>query len=355
MPTVSEGGSVLEIAMYELYDIVLEQVSWSGIWLVGVVVALMALFAVHTLTVWLSGDPGRAFHRAKTMATISSTAWNTGATGVNAVADAGNMILPAWNVLVEHTVQPLIWTALEVSSVVFFHQHYTGIISEDALPFEGHDCAVAASDYETASAKGLREQWCGDVTAYAEQLGVAQNSGSSVIDNGTTLLMNTPTARRLQSLVAIDRLSSGQSLIGTLPIQPLLDVVGDIAGLIIELVATAADALFDVFYTILGEIAVLVFNMIMTITQMAARVVLQVVQSGMLQSVLRMGVDILIVIVFHVALPLLFAVLDLFMCILNLVQPGTWGVQLQCSKLTQTRTNAYLAAAHESCGAVLGS
>jgi hypothetical protein len=25
-------------------------------------------------------------------------------------------------------------------------------------------------------------------------------------------------------------------------------------------------------------------------------------------------------------------VLDLFMCLLNLMQPGTWGTQLQCSE-----------------------
>ena len=334
MPTVSEEPSIIESALYELYETVLQFATGSGIWLVGVVIALFALYAVHTLTVWLSGDPERAFHSAKMLAGYTSTAWNTAAGAANALADTGNELLPSYNMLVEHTVQPVIWTGLEVASLVFFQQHYEGIITEDVLPFEGHDCGAPLGVDEAASTTHLRDQWCGSVAVYAEQLGVAESTGTAVIDNGTTLLMNTPTARRLQSLVSADLLSSGQSLLGTLPIQPLLDVVDDIAGVIIELVATASDVLFDVIYTILEEVAVLIFNLLMTIARATAQAVMQIVQSGILQSVLKMGIDILMVLIFNVALPLLFGVLDLFMCLVNLMQPATWGPQLECIENT---------------------
>ena len=341
MPTVREEPSVFEVALYEVYETVVNFAVGGGIWMVGVLIALFALYAVHTLTVWLSGDPERAFHNAKIIAGYSSTAWNTAASGANALADTANELLPSYNMLIEHTVQPAIWTGLEISSLVFFHQHYTGMISEDQIPFEGHDCGAHAVAGEDPRNAHLRETWCGNVDAYAAHLGVVKGTGANVIENGTTLIMNTPTARRLQALVESDALSSGKSLIGVLPIQPLLDVVEDISGVIIELVATGADVFFDVVYTILEEVAVLIFNLIMTIARMAAQVMQQIVQSGILQSILKMGADILMVLVFNVALPLLFAVLDLLMCLLNLMQPGTWGQQLQCSEPPrQTRTLA---------------
>jgi len=332
MPSISEAPSVFEAFLYEVYETVVEFATGSGIWLVGVLIALFALYAVHTLTVWLSGDPQRAFHNAKLLAGYTSTGWNTAATAANAVADTANEMLPSYNSLVEHTIQPVIWTGLEVASLVFFQQHYTGMISEDQIPFEGHDCAAPIDANEDATTAQLRAQWCGDVATYAAQLGVVEDTGSSIIDNGTALIMNTPTARRLQSLVEPDKLAKGASLIGVLPIQPLLDVVDDIAGTIIELVATAADVVFDVVYTILEEVAVLIFNLLMTLARVIAQAVMQVVQSGILQSVLKMGLDILMVLVFNVALPLLFGVLDLFMCLVNLMQPASWGPQLQCSK-----------------------
>ena len=332
---------MFEVALYEVYETVVNFAVGGGIWMVGVLIALFALYAVHTLTVWLSGDPERAFHNAKIIAGYSSTAWNTAASGANALADTANELLPSYNMLIEHTVQPAIWTGLEISSLVFFHQHYTGMISEDQIPFEGHDCGAHAVAGEDPRNAHLRETWCGNVDAYAAHLGVVKGTGANVIENGTTLIMNTPTARRLQALVESDALSSGKSLIGVLPIQPLLDVVEDISGVIIELVATGADVFFDVVYTILEEVAVLIFNLIMTIARMAAQVMQQIVQSGILQSILKMGADILMVLVFNVALPLLFAVLDLLMCLLNLMQPGTWGQQLQCSEPPrQTRTLA---------------
>lgn len=330
MPTVSEEPSIIESALYELYETVLQFATGSGIWLVGVVIALFALYAVHTLTVWLSGDPERAFHSAKMLAGYTSTAWNTAAGAANALADTGNELLPSYNMLVEHTVQPVIWTGLEVASLVFFQQHYEGMISEDVLPFEGHDCAALATADEDPRNAVLRGQWCGDVEVYAAHLGVVEGTGANIIENGTTLIMNTPTARRLQSLMGVDALSSGASLIGVLPIQPLLDVVEDISGVVIELVATGADVFFDVVYTILEEVAVLIFNLIMTIARATAEVIMQVVQSGILQNILKMGMDILMVLLFNVALPLLFATMDLIMCLMNLLQPATWGPQLQC-------------------------
>ena len=344
MPSVEEEPTVIEKTFYEVEN-ALRYLSTSGIYVVAILIALFALYSVHTLTTWLSGNPEQAFHRGKLLVAYASTGWNTATSAVNVVVDSANMLLPYYNALVMHTVQPVIWTGLEVASIVFFHKHYTGIITEDLIPFEGHDCSAPPGGNEDPLAQQLRLQWCGDIDQYAQNLGVVESTGSSVVENGTHLLLNTGVARRLQSLVTQsasenpswatpNKLSSGKSLLGVLPIEPLLDTVLDITGVLIELVATGADVFFDVVYTILEEQAVLVFNIIMTILNMVAQALMQLIRSGILQSVLTMGADILTALVFHVALPLLLAVIDVFMCILNLMQPGTWGLQLQCIEKT---------------------
>ena len=152
-----------------------------------------------------------------------------------------------------------------------------------------------------------------------------------------------------------EKLRSGESLVGVLPIQPIIDVVHDVVGVSVIVASQIADIYFHVVYTILTELAKLIFNMLQVLIKALAGAALQLVQSGMLQTILKMGIDILLVLIFNVALPLLFAILDMVLCLLNLMQPATWAEQLQCSKPTQKlepTTYAYHPA-HGSCYAWL--
>jgi hypothetical protein len=50
---------------------------------VGIIIALFALFVLHTLTVWISGDPELAFHRARQWVGYTSSGWNSARTLYN--------------------------------------------------------------------------------------------------------------------------------------------------------------------------------------------------------------------------------------------------------------------------------
>ena len=169
------------------------------------------------------------------------------------ILNGGNDVLTAisWaNLAAVHIVQPIVFTSLDVISLVFTGNAYAGVIP-DPKTFEGHVC----DGTEASSA------WCAVQAKYAENLNIVEAESSNVIQNNTALVMSTAQARRLQAL-------SGQSLIGTLPIQPLLDIVEDITG-IVMVVGQFADLAAHV--VVQHEIAVIVYNMIMTLSECCRR------------------------------------------------------------------------------------
>ena len=314
MPRVNEEWTVPEAFVEEVYEQSCDPTR-IVVFLIATLV-LFAIFAVHQLVIWLSSDPVRAFHLAKVLASGVSSVWNTLQVLYNAANDVVTALLPSWNVVAIHVVEPTVFTALDVISLVFTGNEYGGIITETTT-FDGHVC-----DGTEASAK-----WCTVQAKYATDLGIAEAESSNVIQNNSKLLLSTAHVRRLQAL-------SGQSLIGALPIEPLVQVVEDITGIIILLVGQVADVAFHVIWTILHEIAVIVFNLIMILIKAISAAVMQIMSTGIIQNLLKIGIDILVALVIHIALPLLLAQLDAIMCIINLIMPNTWAEQLRCVEKT---------------------
>lgn len=327
MPRVNEEELVLEAFGAEVYEATTAFFTANVVGTLAFMLALFAIFAVHQFFVWMSTDPVRAFHLAKVIASASSSAWNTFRVIFNGWADIQTALLPAENVVAVHFIQPAIFTALDVVSLVFTGNEYGGIIKQPQS-FEGHVC-----DGTEGSAA-----WCAVQAKYASDLGVVEAESSNVIQNNTALVMSTSQARRLQAL-------SGQSLIGTLPIQPLIDVVTDITGVLVIVAGQVADLYVHVVWTILHEIAVVIYNLLMILVKVAASVAMQIFSSGIIQNLLKIGIDVIVVLFVHVALPLLMATIDIVMCILNLIMPGSWPEQLRCGTLALPFL-PYLAHAH---------
>ena len=352
MPSIQENPGLIEEFLYEVYEQVINYVSGAGLGFLAVAVALFALYAVHTLTVWLSGNPESAFHNARNLVGYASTGYNTYGTIKNVAVDLQREAIPVWNAAAKHAFEPAVWTAMEVISLTFLGRSHEGILPD--TPYEGYVCDSTYPDGSDGA------KWCAKANAYAAALGMASSTDSNIVANGSTLLLSTGQARRLQSIAGAamstdEKLRSGESLVGVLPIQPIIDVVHDVVGVSVIVASQIADIYFHVVYTILTELAKLIFNMLQVLIKALAGAALQLVQSGMLQTILKMGIDILLVLIFNVALPLLFAILDMVLCLLNLMQPATWAEQLQCSKPTQKlepTTYAYHPA-HGSCYAWL--
>ena len=97
---------------------------------VGLLLALFALFVLHTLTLWASADPEAAFHRARSWAGVTSSIWNSMRTLWNGGKKFAFFWVPQYNHLAKHFMEPAIYISLDVVSQVFLHHHYYGIIRD---------------------------------------------------------------------------------------------------------------------------------------------------------------------------------------------------------------------------------
>ena len=287
-----------------------------GIVLVAVSLAFLALFVVHQLSLWLSVDPERAFSGAKTLVGVYATTWDTTANLYNSFADVAVAMVPAWNAGVYYGVQPLVFTALDVLSLAFLQRPYGGLITEEEIPFEGYTCPADGSLDKSA-------QWCGLLSFYSNSLGVAAGSTESFVAN-SSIVLSTRTARRLSRAI-------GQPVVGVLDLGVLVDALQALVSSFIVLSGTLSDVIFHVAFTVLSEVFELLFSLFILIVKSLASAVMMIIRSGVLQSIIKLGMDLLIVLVTEVALPLLMAVIDMLNCLLDLTQVAGWTQQLLCS------------------------
>lgn len=323
----SNGAFVRRIGTF-----VTPQCGYLALLVVSVLIGLVTLFTLHTVTIWLSADPQHAFHIARSFVGWYSTAWNSYRDLYNGGIFIGARSIPQFNMAAKHLVEPVVFITLDVISLIFAHEHYHGVISEDSLPFLGHYCGTTDGTIDPRTAKFCTLR---SIDAWAAELGASSNADPQKAISGTNttkLLLSTTQARRLAEFLPND--VDGSSIFPHLHLAPLAQFVELLGGLIIVVTATGADLVLHVVHTILAEIAVLLWNMVQIVIKALAQAVLALVRSGALTTILKAGMDVLMVLVLHVALPLLFAALDLFMCILGFIQPAAWAKQLDCVERT---------------------
>lgn len=312
--------------------------------LLAVALGLFALFLLHTLTIWFSADPEKAFHNARFFMSGVSTLWNTAGSLANAAKKIGFMWVPGWNTMAKHMIEPTVHIAIDIMSQVFAHKHFEGVIKDSfgpgGTPFRGHYCGppvyndngdfVGVGDRDRQTVK-----FCSFAAEaiWAGELGAAPSSdGNNAITNDT-LILSTAHARKLQALVDPPP-GEGESIFPALPLGPLLQAVQEISGIISMIQTTMYDIMMHIIYTVLSELASVLFNIGQIVIRAIGSVVMSLVSSGALTSIIKSGIDFLISLVVHVALPLLFAGLDVILCLVNMIQPGTWVEQMRCVERT---------------------
>lgn len=306
----------------------------------SVAVGLFVLFILHSLSIWLSTDPETAFHAARMFAGYGSTLWNTARALTIIVMKISTRWIPGWNTMAKHMIEPAVNIGIDIMSQVFAHKHFEGLITNDngptGVPFRGHYCGKPLYNDQgafigTGGLDDATKKFCSFAAAdlYAGEVGASPSSdGNNAITNDT-LILSTAHARKLQA-IAGRALNEGDSMFPAIPLGPLLQAVQEIAGIFSIIQTTAYDIAAHVIYTILSETAVVIFNVGQIIIRTLASVVMSLVTSGALTSLIKSGLDFLVALVVHVALPLLFAGLDLVLCLVNMIQPGTWVEQLKC-------------------------
>lgn len=133
-----------------------------------------------------------------------------------------------------------------------------------------------------------------------------------------------------------DQMYEGGTMFPAMNLGPVLEAVQEITGLFAMIDTTALDIQMHVAYTVLSEVALLLFNLLQIVTRAVASVVLSLFSGGseVVKTLLKTGIDLLMILVIHVYIPLVMAMLDLIMCLIGFVQPGTWPAQLKCVERT---------------------
>ena len=304
---------------------ILGLVNYVGLVLISLAIGFLTLFIVHQASLWISLDPERAFHGAKLLVVVYATVWDTTANIWNAFSEVLLVAIPGWNAAVEYVVQPLVFTALDVLSIAFTHQPYGGIITEDQVPYDGYVCPQDGSLDKSS-------EWCGKLSFYSAQLGVASGSTSNFVGNSTVTL-STQTARRLSEV-------TGTPLVGVLDLSVLMDAVQSLLGAGIVLVGTLSDVVFHVVWTVLSEVFEILFNLFMMAIKSLAGAVMMLVRSGVLTTVVKLGMDLLIVLLTDIIIPYYIAYLNAIMCIIDYTQVAGWMTQIDCSELCCTARRA---------------
>ena len=311
--------------------------------LLSIGLGLLGLFLIHSISLWLSTDPERAFHTARMVASGFSTVWNSFRQAFIILTKIGFSWVPSWNLVAKHLIEPIIHISLDVISQVFAHKHFEGVVKDSygpgGVPFRGHYCGYPAynDNGDFVGISGISDKtakFCSfeSANSWAGELGIVPGSdGSNAIVNDT-LILSTAHARKLQLFA--QPTAEGESLFPAIPLGPLLAAVQEITGILTMIDTVAYDIGAHIVYTILSESATIIFNVVQVVVRAVASVVMTVVSSGALTTLIKIGIDFLVTLVMHVYIPLLFAFLDLVLCMINFIQPGTWPKQLDCVERT---------------------
>jgi hypothetical protein len=103
--------------------------------------------------------------------------------------------------------------------------------------------------------------------------------------------------------------------------------------------ASVLDVLFAVGYEVLSTSAVFLFDAAYTILKVLFEVLKMIIKSGLLQTLIGVGVDFIIIMVLEIYVPYLIAIVDGVVCILQLLSWQSWGEQLKCGALPGPRSH----------------
>ena len=280
---------------------------------------IFLFFLIHQLFFWISKDPEKAFRFANLLIDFVEIVWDLFGILYNAFAEIANSaIIPLWNAFTFYAIEPAITLILEVFSLIFLRQSYDGLFKESDFPFGGFVC-----DSSAASAS-----WCGRFAAYDQRLA---NGNSKTKSESVTF--GVATARRL---------SEGQGdgdIDFDVPSFDMGAVVGALDGLTTDAVllgGSAADLLMGVLYDVLSTTAIILFDAAYTIMTTVFDIVKMLIKSGMIQTLIGIGIDFILIMTLQIMLPLMLSAIDAVICVLQLFMWHSWKAQLECGMINKS-------------------
>ena len=278
---------------------------------------LLAVFLIHQLLFWATKDPERSFNFAALILDVVEIVWDLTGILYNAVADILNAaVIPLWNGATYYIIEPAVTLILEVFSLIFLRKQYTGFIAAKDFPYGGFVCDPTSVASST---------WCGRFNAYSERL----EQGDS-LSKQNSITFGTQTARRLQELAG-----EADFDVPTVESDDLVGALDGVATQAIVMGASVFDVLFAVGYDVLSTTAVFLFDAAYTVFKILFNILKQIVKSGMLQTIIGIGVDFILIMVLEVYVPYLIALIDAVVCAIQLLSWSGWDEQLECGAQTR--------------------
>lgn len=294
-------------------------VGMVGIVFIALFTALLLMFLIHQLTIWMSQDPVRAFHAAQHTVQIFAAGWDVATVAYNAIREIVILILPLYNGLAMYVVQPAVFVVIEVMVLTFSGKAYNGVLSEDSLPFEGHNCVPEG--VEITPQNEATAQFCGNAALYAKAIGTVR--GANTIEGNATLVMSTETARRLSE-------AGADSILAQIGLAPLLDGIQALAAAVLTITATISDIFWHLVYEVLSIAFKVVFQAFLLLIRSLGAAFAAIFSDGTFMEILGWGIEFLMIFVMEWILPSVFNVINVLMCLLDLMQPDGWQAQLEC-------------------------
>ena len=265
--------------------------------------AFLGLFVLHQLFLWISIRPAYAFDRAKEVVWVLEVVWDSFANIGNALLGAVDTLIPLWNSGSTHC-GATVYILLDVFSLFL-----RGMRRVDTEP----RCRMRFR-LQGGESQSLRQ-------LHTTRLQDADASGSTFVEN--SIVLGAATSRRLSEL-------TGEVIVPVLDLSEMTNGLTLLSSSLITMLGSLGDTLMHVLYTVLSEVAVFILDLLVIILKELMKVIMMIVQSGVLEDIINVAVDILTIFIIKVAIPLIMAAIDLLMCALDLFNVGGYDAQLQC-------------------------
>ena len=308
-----ESGTSFQAAVTRLPQTIVSMLGILRLVIVGML-GFLALFLVHQLLIWASVDPADAFERAKTLFAFIEILWDTTANVLNAFIDLINTLVPAWNMVSDHVVEPAVYIVIDVFFIIFLRRPYEGLLDENTLSYKGFVCDPASRP---------SSKICGDFAYYYSALSSGQAAGTGVV-NGS-IVLSSATARRLSEALT-------EPLVGEIDMKETEKSLTALVTMVVVVGAQIADAAMHVVYTIASEALTLILDAVIALVNVVIDVMMMLVRSGLLEKLLFLAIDLFVIYFIEIQLPYLFLQLDGLLCLVNIFfGQNTWDAQLECA------------------------
>lgn len=278
----------------------------------GLVVAaalgFLGIFLVHQSFLWLSVRPAVAFERAKLILYGIEVTWNTLGRIGNAGTRLADAVIPSWNGWVHYVYEPTFYTIVDIVFLIFVKQPYRGVITEDQVPYAGFSCDEEYGERTLA--------WCGSYAYYRDALSNQDAFADSVV-------LGPQTARRLAE-------ATGEAIVPVLPVEAFVAGMTGLSAAFLTLLGATSDVVFHVVYTVLSEMAVVLYELVFFVIKKVANLVLALARSGMLEKIIEFAIDVVLILLLEIFIPAIMATFDALLCVFDLFTPAGWDEQLKC-------------------------